>query len=274
MATGFAVVLSGGGSDGALGVRAVKEAGGIILVQDPNEAEFPSMPRNATAAGVADFVLPVRELATRLAELIRSKATSAIDETRIDDGVLRRILGQLRARTGHDFSKYKRATILRRIARRMQVNKTDNFVTYIETLRNSETEAPALMADLLISVTTFFRDRDVFDALSTKVLPPIFDGRAKTTRCESGFPAARPAKRPIRSPCCCWKRHHATKTGRRSRSSLPTSTTAPWQSAARASTRPHRSRRQRRAAAAVLHARERPLSGASGTARRGDVRPP
>ena len=176
---GFAVILSGGGSDGTFGVRAVKAAGGIILVQDPDEAEFPSMPRNAIATGFADLVLPVREIAERLAELIRGKATSAADETQIDDSLLRRILAQVRARTGHDFSKYKRATVLRRIARRMQVNKTDNFVTYIELLRDSEHEAQALMADLLISVTTFFRDKEVFEAVATQVVPSIFEGRSE-----------------------------------------------------------------------------------------------
>ena len=176
---GYAIILSGGGSDGTLGVRVVKAAGGIILVQDPDEAEFPSMPRNAIATGFADLVLPVRELAERLAELIRGKATSPVVETQIDDSLLRRILAQLRARTGHDFTKYKRATVLRRIARRMQVNKTDNFVTYIELLRDSENEAHALLADLLISVTTFFRDKEVFEAVAKRVLPPIFEGRSE-----------------------------------------------------------------------------------------------
>ena len=177
---GFAVVLSGGGSDGTLGVREVKATGGFVLVQDPSEAEFPSMPHSAIATGIADLVLPVREIAMRLAELIRGEGTPAIDDTRIDDKLLRRILAQVRARTGHDFSKYKRATMLRRIARRLQVNKIDDFVTYIELLRDSEGEAQALMADLLISVTTFFRDRDVFEAVATRVLPPIFESRSQT----------------------------------------------------------------------------------------------
>src|SRR5262245_47170210 len=114
--------MTGAGSDGALGVRAVKEAGGIILVQDPNEAEYGSMPYSAIATGAVDFVLPARELSARLAELIALKQNTAISEwPQVDEELLRRVLAHLRVRTGHDFSKYKRSTVLRRIARRMQV---------------------------------------------------------------------------------------------------------------------------------------------------------
>ena len=106
---GFAVILSGAGSDGALGVRAVKEAGGIILVQDPAEAEYASMPRSAIDTGPADFVLPVRELALKLAELIAVKETASPATLRdVDEDDLHRILALLRTRTGHDFAKYKR----------------------------------------------------------------------------------------------------------------------------------------------------------------------
>jgi two-component system, chemotaxis family, CheB/CheR fusion protein len=173
---GFAVILSGAGSDGAVGVRAVKESGGIILVQDPSEAEYGSMPRSAIATGVADLVLPVRELAQRLADLIRVKDQGGRldDELQIDEDLLRRILAQLRARTGHDFSKYKRSTVLRRIARRMQVTRTDELKQYYDVLRESMEEAQALLSDLLISVTTFFRDRDAFEELQRTVIPRLF----------------------------------------------------------------------------------------------------
>jgi two-component system, chemotaxis family, CheB/CheR fusion protein len=112
---GFAIILSGAGSDGAIGVRAVKEAGGIILVQDPEEAEYSSMPRSAIASGVADFILPVRDLAARLVELIRIKRTvKQPEEPEVDEELLRRVLTHLRVRTGHDFSKYKRSTVTSR----------------------------------------------------------------------------------------------------------------------------------------------------------------
>jgi two-component system, chemotaxis family, CheB/CheR fusion protein len=174
---GFAVVLSGTGADGAIGVRAVKEAGGIILVQDPQEAEYSSMPRSAIGSGVADFILPVRDLAARLAELIRTKAGKRTVEPEADQELLRGVLAHLRVRTGHDFSKYKRSTVLRRVARRMQVKRTDSLAEYHVVLRESADEAQALLSDLLISVTTFFRDHHAFEALTTQVLPDPFEGR-------------------------------------------------------------------------------------------------
>src|SRR5215469_13744026 len=171
---GLAVILSGAGSDGAVGVKAVKEAGGIILVQDPSEAEYSSMPRSAIATGVADFVLPVHELVVRLVELIRLKRSGALtQEPPVDEEWLGRILAHLRIRTGHDFSKYKRSTVLRRIARRMQVAQAENLKEYFDVLFEKTEEAQALLADLLISVTTFFRDADAFNALKVQVLPKL-----------------------------------------------------------------------------------------------------
>src|SRR5215831_9993227 len=173
---GFAIILSGAGSDGAIVVRAVKEAGGIIMVQDPQEAEYTSMPRSAIGSGVADFILPVRDLATRLVELIRiRRAVKQPEEPEVDEELLRRVLAHLRVRTGHDFSKYKRSTVLRRLARRMHVTRTENLSEYYEVLRESADEAQALLSDLLISVTTFFRDHDAFEALATQGLPGLFE---------------------------------------------------------------------------------------------------
>ncbi len=178
---GFAVIVSGAGSDGAVGVRAVKESGGIILVQDAAEAEYPSMPRAAIATGVVDVVLPVRELAIRLADLIHLKQNGSLaDQPRVDEEMVRRVLAHLRVRTGHDFTKYKRSTVIRRIARRMQVTRTGTLNEYLEHLRESPEECPALLADLLISVTTFFRDKEAFESLRKIVLPQIFDGRDPT----------------------------------------------------------------------------------------------
>jgi len=174
---GFAVILSGAGSDGTLGVRAVKEAGGIILVQDPNEADYASMPRSAIETGVVDFVLPVRDLAKRLSDLIRIKEMVWPPEMGdFDEDMLRRILAHIRVRTGHDFSKYKRSTVVRRIARRMQVNRTDVLNDYYEIIRDNPDEVRALLSDLLISVTNFFRDREAFEAFA-KLLPDIFKSK-------------------------------------------------------------------------------------------------
>src|SRR5690348_3871486 len=175
---GFAVILSGAGADGAIGVRAVKEAGGIILVQDPSEAEYASMPRSAIATGVADFVMPVRDLAKRLVDLIRIKESVSVPDIRnFDEELLRRILAHLRVRTGHDFSKYKRSTVLRRIARRMQLTRADDLKEYYDVMRDNSDEAQALLSDLLISVTTFFRDGEAFDKIAKKAIPELFKNK-------------------------------------------------------------------------------------------------
>jgi two-component system, chemotaxis family, CheB/CheR fusion protein len=183
---GFAVILSGGGSDGSLGAKAVKEAGGVVLVQDPREALHEGMPQAVIAAGVADLVLPVRELAARLAELTQSRAKLApliqptavgpdIDED--DEAALKRIFELVRSRTGHDFSRYKRATILRRLARRMQLNHRSGLDHYLAYLRESPEEIQSLFDDLLISVTTFFRDPAAWEALRAQVVVPLVDHR-------------------------------------------------------------------------------------------------
>lgn len=172
----YAIVLTGAGADGAVGVRAIKEAGGIVLVQDPDDAEFASMPRSAIAAEVADFVLPLRDLADHLAGLLndddRGQSRNVDDEE-----TLRRILAHLRVRVGHDFSLYKKATILRRIARRAQVTRSASLPDYYAYLRDNVDEAQALFLDFLISVTSFFRDPEVFGVLAREAIPQLFDGK-------------------------------------------------------------------------------------------------
>ncbi|MDJ0450693.1 chemotaxis protein CheB [Methylocystis sp. JR02] len=187
---GYAVVLSGGGADGAIGARAIQEKGGIVLVQDPNEAEFPSMPRNALEGG-ADFVLPVADLARTLAGLIRARGHLSVyahnDEG--DEDFLRRILAHLRSRTGQDFSGYKRATLMRRIARRMQVTHTERMDQYLAYLRDHAEEVHALFNDLLISVTSFFRDPEAYVALARHVIPRLFDHQPRENAVRVWVPA-------------------------------------------------------------------------------------
>ncbi|WP_172960986.1 CheR family methyltransferase [Oceaniglobus roseus] len=172
---GLAVILSGAGSDGAVGVRAVKEAGGVVFVQDPEEAQFAMMPRSSIAQGVADFVAPVEVLADQIVRVIRSKRK--IGEMDEDDAeqTLSRILGFLHRSTGHDFSNYKRATMLRRVARRMQVNQQSTLEDYAHHLQTNPEEAKDLFSDLLISVTSFFRDPDAFETLAETVIGPMLD---------------------------------------------------------------------------------------------------
>jgi PAS domain S-box-containing protein len=171
----LAVILSGSGSDGALGIRAIDEAGGVIFVQDPIEAEYSMMPQNAIATGVVDFVAPVSALVQRISEVVRSKG--AVDALKEEDAQqeLAKITRLLQARTGHDFSHYKRTTVMRRVTRRMQVTQHDGIGSYFDYLRSTPEEARELLADLLISVTSFFRDKDAFGALARKAIQPIFE---------------------------------------------------------------------------------------------------
>ncbi len=175
---GFAIILTGAGSDGSVGIKSIKEAGGLIFVQDPKEAEYPSMPRSAIATGCADDVLPLLGLAERIAALIPIKRHSYkgnVPDT--EEGVLRAIFAYLRTKTGHDFSKYKRPTVLRRLARRMQAKQTPELKDYLELLRQNPQEIQSIFGDFLISVTTFFRDPAAFDALEKFVIPHVFEGK-------------------------------------------------------------------------------------------------
>ena len=189
---GLAVILSGAGSDGALGVRAIKEGGGIIFVQEPATAEYPMMPRSALAAGVADFVAPIPRLVERMVEVTRSKRAMGLLQGDAVEQVLSRIMGFLRSRTGHDFSNYKRATVMRRVGRRMQVARSGSMSEYARYLVDNPEEAQELLGDLLISVTSFFRDEGAYEALAKDVIGPIFDSvgdegiRAWVAGCATG----------------------------------------------------------------------------------------
>ena len=182
---GFALVLAGDGTDGAVGVRAIKGGGGLVLVQDPSEAAEDAMPRAAIDSGVADLVLPVADLAVRLGELAATKHRvreriergPGSDLSEEDETELARILAFLRARTGHDFSRYKRATVLRRVLRRMQVARVETLERYRVHLRTDAAEPRALFDDLLITVTTFFRDPESWGPLVERVVPALFAGR-------------------------------------------------------------------------------------------------
>ncbi|HTO80460.1 MAG TPA: chemotaxis protein CheB, partial [Methylocystis sp.] len=172
----LAIILSGAGSDGVVGIKAMKEAGGLILVQDPEEAEYGPMRRSAIATGVADLVLPVRKIAQRLPELIA--LGSRVPGGRLaesDEETVQHILSHICIGTGHDFSKYKKSTILRRVARRMQAQRVTTLAEYLAILGESAEEDQALFADLLISVTTFFRDAAAFNSLAARVIPTLFE---------------------------------------------------------------------------------------------------
>ncbi len=178
------VVLSGTGADGSMGLKHVKELGGISLVQDPEEAEYGEMPRNAIATGLVDDIAKVSELPGRIiAYRDRLGAVKLPDEPRAhaDDTerALHEIFAQLRLRTGHDFSNYKRATVMRRIERRLGVRQLSDLPSYAQFLRDYPEEAHALLKDLLISVTNFFRDAAAFTALEHDIVPRLFQGKTQ-----------------------------------------------------------------------------------------------
>jgi two-component system CheB/CheR fusion protein len=184
-----AIILSGADGDGALGIKRIKERGGLTVAQDPEEAEHPSMPRTAIDTGMVDWVLPVGEIPERLmayrenARRLKLPSEDGPQPAKVpptapeaDENALRDVLAHLRSRTGRDFSYYKRATIVRRISRRMQVNAVATLPEYLLYLRTHPGEFGALQQDLLIAVTNFFRDREAFEALEAQI-PNLLAGK-------------------------------------------------------------------------------------------------
>jgi two-component system CheB/CheR fusion protein len=171
----IAVILSGTGADGSMGLKRIKERGGAVFVQNPQEAAFNEMPRHAIATDLVDDSLPVAELPARLRayRLDRSTAVISIEPQAGFDQqqALHEVFIQLRLRTGHDFTNYKRPTMLRRIERRMSVRNLPDLPVYVSFLREHPGEIQALLKDLLISVTNFFRDSPVFTTLEGQLMP-------------------------------------------------------------------------------------------------------
>lgn len=168
----IAVILSGTGSDGTLGLKAIKAELGTVFVQEPQSAKYDGMPSNAIKTGLVDLVLPPDRLPRHLVDFAKR---ITVDGRRIA-GVteespepLQQVFTILRARTGHDFSGYKQTTIRRRLERRMKVNSVNTIADYARFLRDNEPEARALLKDILISVTNFFRDPEAFEALKEKL---------------------------------------------------------------------------------------------------------
>ena len=175
------VILSGMGSDGTLGLRAIKEKAGLALVQDPATAKFDGMPRSAVDAGLADIVAPVEDLPAKiLAFLQHVPLLNKPEEPFLGDktqSVMEKAIILLRAQTGHDFSLYKPSTIRRRIQRRMAVQAIETIDNYVKFLQRAPAEGVALFRDLLIGVTHFFRDAEAFKFLEEQGVPMLFEGK-------------------------------------------------------------------------------------------------
>ena len=172
------IVLSGTGSDGTLGLRAIKGEGGMGMAQNPESTEYDGMPRNAIASGLVDYVLPPAAMATQLMVYARNAfgkvlrpEPSSLSQA---ESSLKKIFILLRSRTGHDFSQYKPNSINRRVERRMAVHQIERLEGYVHYLQQNPDEVDALFHDLLIGVTSFFRDSEAFAALESQLIAKLF----------------------------------------------------------------------------------------------------
>tara|TARA_R110001592_G_scaffold181747_1_gene424590 strand:+ start:6811 stop:9525 length:2715 start_codon:yes stop_codon:yes gene_type:complete len=195
------VILSGMGSDGTLGLRAIKDQAGAAFIQSPSSAKFDSMPCSAINAGLADAVAPaedlIKEIVSFLAQnsllAININSNSALKDDDTDLNYLERILVILRSRTAHDFSLYKKATIYRRVERRMALHQLLKISDYLRYIRANPSEAELLFKELLIGVTSFFRDPEVWEQLKKDAIPNLLSKhpaggtiRAWVTACSTG----------------------------------------------------------------------------------------
>jgi len=172
------IVLSGTGSDGSRGIKAIKEAGGLILVQDRESSKFDGMPYNAAQTGTADFILPPDELAVYLATFLSNSMVRGVRSVlratdNREESVLSLIFGLLKSSCGIDFSQYKASTVARRIERRMGINQVQSQFDYLNMLQSSKKELESLSRELLINVTSFFRDERAWEHLGKHILEPL-----------------------------------------------------------------------------------------------------
>jgi two-component system CheB/CheR fusion protein len=187
------VVLSGTGSDGTAGVRAIKAEGGMVMVQSPETTDNGAMPRSAIATGLVDFTLPPdqmpRSIMGYVADAFGSEVRAPATELSLPEEGLNQVLLLLCAETGKDFSQYKRSAVSRRVARRMAQRKVEHVDDYLRYARQAPDEMQGLLADLLVGVTSFFRDPAAFAALETDVIPRLFAAKAPGSAIRVWVPA-------------------------------------------------------------------------------------
>ncbi|MEX0719744.1 MAG: CheR family methyltransferase [Balneolaceae bacterium] len=178
------VILSGTGADGTVGLRGIKEHGGISMAQSPKEAEYEGMPKHAIETDLVDFVLPVKKLVDKILDYkeVLAKVQLSLDEKDLSQSekkALQAIFELVSKEVGRDFSSYKQSSILRRIERQMHITKSFSLQDYEEFLKKNPIKVKDLFKDLLISVTGFFRDPEAFKVLQEKIIPQIFEGKEK-----------------------------------------------------------------------------------------------
>jgi two-component system CheB/CheR fusion protein len=177
------IVLSGTGSHGSLGLKAIKANGGMAMVQEPRTAEYDAMPRSAVASGLADFVLPVAEMPAALIKYVKHfvpAGPAGVEPASVPAG-LTQVLAVLRARTKFDFRSYRKGMLLRRVQRRMGLSRAERLADYVKLLRDRPEEVKLLSQDLLISVTNFFRDGEAYRVLEAQVIPELLRGKIADT---------------------------------------------------------------------------------------------
>ena len=186
------VILSGMGTDGTLGLKAIKGKAGVVFVQDPASAKFDGMPRSAIEAGLADVVAPVEALPGRIVAYLHHIpliVEPGLAEEDKGHSAFEKVVILLRAQTGHDFSLYKKSTVYRRIERRMGIHQIDRIVTYVRYLRENPQELELLFKELLIGVTSFFRDPAAWEELSTRIIPALLKNRPPNQALRVWIPA-------------------------------------------------------------------------------------
>jgi two-component system CheB/CheR fusion protein len=179
------VILSGMGTDGTLGLKSIKERAGVVLVQEPASAKFDGMPRSAIDAGLADFVAPARELPGKLIAYLQHAPLIARPRPVLESKTqsqLEKTIILLRAHTGHDFSLYKASTLYRRIERRMGIYQIDKIAAYVRHLQENPQELELLFKELLIGVTSFFRDPEAWEQLREQAIPALLSRRSPRYR--------------------------------------------------------------------------------------------
>ncbi|MGD0265060.1 MAG: chemotaxis protein CheB [Candidatus Methylomirabilota bacterium] len=185
------VILSGMGTDGTIGLKAIKEKAGVVFVQEPASAKFDGMPRSAIDAGLADIVAPAEALPGKIlaylqhAPLITKPGLAQEDKAQ---SALEKVAILLRAQTGHDFSLYKKSTVYRRIERRMGIHQIDKILAYVRFLRENPQELELLFKELLIGVTSFFRDPAAWERLKGEVIPALLAGRSPSQALRAWVP--------------------------------------------------------------------------------------
>src|SRR5689334_9056772 len=186
----IAIIMSGMGSDGTLGVKAIKEHLGLALAQDARSAKYDSMPKSAVGTGLMDYVDTPQQLPQKLLAYAQhsAKLPREVAQERTASTALTRLFTLLRAHTGHDFSFYKRNTIFRRIERRMNIHQISHIGRYVRFLQESPDELDLLFKELLIGVTNFFRDPEAFKKLQEEALPSILKGKGRNGTLRAWIP--------------------------------------------------------------------------------------